>query len=132
MAATPATDVEWLYSLQFIGNDLFRDGDSLILGVRYSNTTPANIFSFNIDARQPLSFGWRVNPRVLVEYRSPKDPTTSRRTLVKPSIRAEYKYSRDLEIDLEGGIDWTRENSPTTGNTSNLGYFVSMGYRWDF
>ncbi len=132
VAATPATDLEWLYSLQFIGNDLFSDGDSLILGLRYSNTTPANIFAFNVDARQPLPLGWRINPRVLVEYRSPKGTATSRRTLVKPSIRAEYKYSRNLEINLEGGIDWTRENNPTTGNTSNLGYFVSMGYRWDF
>ncbi len=133
VAATPETNVEWLYSLQFIGNDMFNDGDTLIIGMRYSNTTPSHVFGFNIDARQPLPFGLRVNPRLLMQYRSPKDPTVSRRTLVKPSIRAEYKYSRDLEIDLEGGIDWTRENNPTTGDiSSNLGYFVSMGYRWDF
>lgn len=130
VAATEATDTELYYTLQFIANDFWTAGDTAIFGIRYGDTTTADILTFNIDARRPLPGQWRLNPRFLLDYRDQRNTATTTMR-VKPSLRAEYRGWRDIELEFEAGFDLLREDD---GNATSdtAGYFLSMGYRWDF
>ncbi|RMG34963.1 MAG: hypothetical protein D6720_07980 [Gammaproteobacteria bacterium] len=131
VAATPATDLEWLYSLQILSNDLWFEGDSSILTLRYGDTTSSSNYTVSIDYRHQLSGGWRINPRVLIDYRDQRDqPITQFQ--VKPSVRAEYRITQDVEVDLEGGVSWEHQTDKVNGDSHTGGYFVSAAYRWDF
>ncbi len=128
--ATEATDTEYYYSLQFVANDYWTAGDTAIFGLRYGDATTSNQFSFNIDVRRPLSSQWRLNSRLLLDYRaqSNTEDTTLR---IKPSVRAEYRGWKSGQLEFEMGLDWLREDDGTTTNDTT-GYNFLMGYRWDF
>ncbi len=131
VAATPATDLEWLYSLQFLGNGLWFEGDSSILTLRYGDTTSSRNYTVNVDYRQQLPGGWRINPKLLMDYRDQQNqPVTQFQ--VKPSIRVEYRATQNFEIDLEGGLSWEHQTDKVNGDSDTGGYFVSAAYRWDF
>lgn len=130
VAATEATDTELYYTLQFIANDFWSEGDTAIFGFRYGDTTTSDIFTFNIDRRRPLPNQWRLNPRFLLDYRSQRD-TDSSTLRLKPSLRAEYRGWRKVELEFEAGIDLLREDDGMEASDT-AGYFLNMGYRWDF
>lgn len=131
VAATPATDLEWLYSVQILANNLWFEGDSSILTLRYGDTTVSSNYTISLDYRKQLSGGWRINPRLLLDYRDQKNQSISQ-IQIKPALRAEYRVNQNFEIDLEGGISWEHENDMVNGDSDTAGYYVSTGYRWDF
>jgi tetratricopeptide (TPR) repeat protein len=131
VAATAATNLEWLYSLQFLGNSLWFEGDSSILTLRYGDTTSSRNYTANVDYRQQLPGGWRLNPRVLIDYRDQRtQPITQFQ--VKPSVRVEYRATQNFEVDFEGGLSWEHQTDKVNGNSETGGYFFSAAYRWDF
>lgn len=130
VAATEATDTELYYTLQFIANDFWTDGDTVIFGIRYGDTTAADILTFNIDSRRPLPRQWRLNPRFLLDYRRPVDMGTES-LRVRTSLRAEYRGWKDVELEFEAGLDLLREDDGLAVSDT-AGYYFNMGYRWDY
>lgn len=131
VAATPATDLEWLYSVQILANNLWFEGDSSIVTLRYGDTTASSNYTISMDYRKQLRGGWRINPRLLLDYRDQKSESISQ-LQIRPAIRAEYRVNQSFEIDLEGGLSWEHENDKANGDSDTAGYYVSAGYRWDF
>lgn len=130
VAATEATATEYYYSLQFVANDFWTVGDTAIFGVRYGDATTSNQLTFNMDVRRPLPNQWRLNPRLILDYRDQTN-TETKSLNIKPSVRVEYRGWRNGQLEFEFGLNWLREDDGITVSDTT-GYNFLMGYRWDF
>jgi len=123
------TGYEYFYDLQLIGNNLFDKDDLSILGLRYSDTDNASTTTLSVDTRFPVTPMFRVNPRVLLDYRSLR-PSGDQWTL-SPSVRLDYQWRRSRHLELDAGAEWSTRNL-SNGNEDSSAYFINAGYRIDF
>jgi TolA-binding protein len=128
--AMPASGNDWSYSLQFMGNDLVKIGDIAIIAVRRNTNTTSDSTSLNLNTRYPIDQAWRINPRLLIDHRHfATDGSTQWTT--SPSVRIDYMWRKDVNLELDAGGEWTsRDVAGTTDKTT--GYYISLGYRVDF
>jgi hypothetical protein len=130
VVATESTGNELFYSAQLIGNGLIKEGDIAILGLRYSDTSTSDTVSLDLNSRYPITEKWRFNPRFRVSQRWNKDDDGTQFT-VRPSARLEYRRTRHLRFELEGGGEWSTDRL-TDQTDERQSYFVTVGYRYDF
>ena len=128
--AIPDTGKEYFYNLQLIGSNLFKTGDTSIVGTRYSDTSTAKIYTLSLDSRYPVIRAWRVNPRVRLDYRENDNDDSSQWTAL-PSLRMDYRWRKRYRFEVEGGKEWTTRDF-TDRSEDSSSYFLSMGYRADF
>ena len=130
--AIPSTGYEYFYNIQFVGSNLIKTGDIAILGVRYSDTSTSNTITGNLNTRYPINTAWRINPRIRADYRRNNSNDGSRFTL-SPIMRLEYRLTRRLRFEIEGGGEWmTTYDEASDTERQDLNWFVFGGYRWDF
>ena len=126
----PDSGNDWSYSVQLIGSDLIKTGDISILGLRRSTNNTSDAISVSINTRYPLTPAWRVNPIARLDHRNFKSDGSTQWTFA-PTIRVNYRWRRNLNLELETGGEWTsRDMSGTTDKYT--GYYLSLGYRADF
>lgn len=139
LSATPAsggieavheTGNEYSFSAQIVGSSLVKDGDTAILGLRYSDASTSDTISLSLNTRYPVERDFRVNPRLRLDYskRASNDSTLYK---VAPSLRVEYYWKRFLSVEFEGGGEWTYEWVADQKNIIK-DYFIVAGYRLDF
>jgi len=128
--AIPDTGKEYFYNLQLISSNLFKSGDTSILGTRYSDTSTAKIYTLSLDSRYPATREWRINPRVRLDYRE-NDNDGSTQWTALPSLRMDYRWRRRYRFEIEGGKEWTRRDI-TDQTEDSSSYYLSAGYRIDF
>ena len=128
--AIPDTGKEYFYNLQLIGSNLFKTGDTSILGTRFSDTSTAKIYTVSLDSRYPVIRAWRVNPRLRVDYRE-NDNDDSNQWTALPSLRMDYRWRKRYRFEVEGGKEWTTRDF-TDRSEDSSSYYLSMGYRADF
>ena len=127
--ATPSAGPDYYYNLQFVGADLYKNGDLAIIGLRYSDTTTGQAISATLNARYPVNSSWRVNPLLRLDYRWNTGAGTQ--TTAAPAIRATYVYKRFLTVDLEGGAEVLETQQAGISDLVEI-YYVYVGYRYDF
>ncbi|MBK9131662.1 MAG: hypothetical protein IPM20_08540 [Gammaproteobacteria bacterium] len=128
--ATDATGNEYLYSLQLIGNGIIRSGDLAILGLMYSDASTTNTTTLNLNTRYPVTSLLRINPRLRLDYRQ-FDRGNGEQWITTPSIRFDYRYRRNIDLDADIGLQWSdRDIADTTEKSS--GYYVYLGYNLGF
>lgn len=126
----PGTGHEFFYSTQFIGSSLITEGDTTILGLRYSDTSSFDTVSLNLNTRYPLSRELRINPRMQVDYRL-ENETIGDQLKFRPSFTIDYFWSRRVRFLLDVGADWSPDW--VSGQTDNaLDFFVTAGYTVNF
>lgn len=139
LSATPAsggieavheTGNEYSYSAQIVGSSLVKEGDTAILGLRYSDASTADTISLSLNTRYPVERDFRVNPRLRLDY-SKRASNDSKLYKVAPSLRVEYYWKRFLSVELEGGGEWTYEWVADQKDIIK-DYFIVAGYRLDF
>jgi tetratricopeptide (TPR) repeat protein len=128
--ATPSTGNELFYSAQLIGSDLIKPGDITIFGLRFSDGNTSNTVSGSINTRYPITRELRFNPRLRLDYRW-NENDSGEQFAVQPSARLEYIYHRVLHLEVEAGAEWASERFADQSDQP-WGYFVNVGYRWDF
>jgi tetratricopeptide (TPR) repeat protein len=128
--AIPDTGKEYFYNLQLIGSNLFKTGDTSILGTRYSDTSTAKIYTVSLDSRYPVIRAWRINPRMRLNYRENDNDDSSQWTAL-PSLRMDYRWRKRYRFEIEGGKEWTTRDF-TDRSEDSSSYYLSMGYRADF
>lgn len=126
--ATDGTGNEFFYSTQLVGSSLLKQGDIAILGLRYSDTSTAKAISADLNTRYPITPELRFNPRLRTDYR--KLEAGGEDYGAQASARLEYRWRRRLRLELELGGEWSDNTASTDGE--ELGYFLNVGYRWDF
>lgn len=124
------TDNEYQYSVQFVGNQLVQEYDTLIAGFRYADTTRSSTYSTNASWRFRLGDHLRLNPRLRVDYRT-GNTADDKRTIVRPFVRLEYQYERWLRLETDFGYEWFKQTLADVSTTTK-GYFISIGYRASF
>lgn len=128
--ATEGTGNEYYYSAQLIGNGVFTNDDLLIGGLRFADLDKSNYYVADISYRYPLMDDLKINPRLMLGYRT-GDHSDLVEYTVLPSVLFNYYVTRDFSLELEVGAQWTqtRENGVEETST-NL--FFTVGYRYDF
>ncbi|MFQ5587060.1 MAG: hypothetical protein ACE5GF_09630, partial [Thermodesulfobacteriota bacterium] len=125
--AVQGTGVEYFFSTQLIGTSLIKEGDTAIIGLRYSDTSTSDTLSFNLNTRYPASRALRINPRMRIDYRE-SDDESEKKWVLRPSLRTDYFWRKKrLHFELEAGGDWTYSSVEDSQD-----YFIVVGYRVDF
>ena len=127
--ATLRTGPDYFYSTTLIASNIFKDGDTILTGLRYADTTGADTASWNINVRYPYNEKLRLNPRFRIDLRDNFDG--SNEIVLRPELRVVYRVKRTLNLELELGSEWIDLD---LGNTQEqtLDYFLIVGYRLDF
>lgn len=126
----PGTDYEYSLFVQAIGNNLIKQGDLGIVGIRLTDATTSQRIGLTLNSRYPVNEKLRINPRFQTEYRENTDDNTSQ-WYVRPSVRLEYRWTRKTRFEFEtGGEVSNRELTDDTSETNS--YYINLGYRHDF
>jgi len=128
VGATAGTGNETSYSLQFIGNNLLTDNDVSIVSVRISNRSTADTTTYDLNSRIILNKEWRIRPRLRHETQTQN--TGTNRTIIKPSIRVDYRIKRNFKFELDTGYDFKRIDGTT--NDKETSFYINLGYIYDF
>lgn len=127
--ATEETGPDYFISTQLVGNSLFLERDTAVLGIRYYQTEPSDTISFIINSRFPLTRNWRINPRLQYDIR--KLSNGDKQEKLRARLKTDYRYLSKLRFDFEVGYDESTENDNQLDLGSN-NLFFTLGYRWDF
>ncbi len=108
-------------------NNVFFKNDSIINGLRYSDTSRRNSYTYNISARIPFNKKLRLIPKFRMDYRAEKANDDNRFTM-NPKLRIDYRLKKTVRLEVEGGFKWT-DNYSSGISTKSKETFVSAGYR---
>lgn len=128
--AIPEINGDLYYSLNLIGSSLLAEGDTTVLGVGYIDGSNASTLTFSVDARYPMTRGFRFNPRFRMSLREIVR-TESDQWIAAPSLRLLYRFARRFRVDLEVGGEWSSQTTDGDSFDYNT-YFIYGGYRADF
>jgi len=130
VAAVAASGNEWYLSGQLTATDVFKPTDLYVLGLRYATAQDVRTYVADLSARYPLSDKLALNPRLRLGYRQ-NDVAQWEELSVVPSMRLDYQWTRDWNLELEGGAKIARKlQAGTQDDQSEV--FVTVGYRYDF
>ncbi|WP_256996512.1 hypothetical protein [Methylococcus capsulatus] len=117
------------YFGQIITNRLLTDDDVWNFGLRYMTQQIDDILSGFVDAHYPVTPDIRIDPRLRIDYFTGFDGPDVWR--VRPGTRFNYRVVDGLYFELEGGFEYMTK--PLALNERDTkGYYVNVGYRWDF
>jgi hypothetical protein len=113
-----------------MGSDLIKSGDIAIIGVHRDTNPSSDTTSLNLNTRYPVNQALRINPRLRIDDRRFSSDGSTQWTTA-PSIRVNYMWRRDFNLELEAGGEWTSRDVAGVSDKSS-GYYFSLGYRADF
>ena len=126
VAATPESEYSY-YSADLVASSLFTEGDVGIVGLRYAVSETTDVYSTTFDARFPIGRGWRINPRLRVDYREIKTDQSTQ-WIYTPGVRVQYRMGRRVRFELQTGKQFsTREMARSDQDRES--WFVYAGYQ---
>ncbi len=123
----PGTGTEYYTSVQLLGTNLLMDKDSHIFGIRYNDRDRDRNYTFYLNSRFRVGEKFRINPRLRVDYRSGKI-TDTRRLIIRPTVKMEYRIAKWFYFEFEGGFEW-RDETFSDINQTSTGNYIYTGYR---
>ncbi len=126
----PGSGNEYFCSMRLDINNVFFENDSIVNGLRFSDTSRRNIYSYDISTRIPFNRKFRVIPKFRVDYRDEKWSEDNYLS-VKPKVRVDCRLTKWARLEVEGGVEWTDDYSSGISSKSTRS-FCSFGYRVTF
>lgn len=126
--ALPMRGPDYYYSLQFVSKNFFILKDTGILQFHYSDTEASKKVTSLITARLPMTSKLRLSPRIILSSTDLKSGI--KREEVKASLRTDYKYGRQLQMDMDIGVDFSKVKSQDSDTLRN--YYCIASYHWLF
>jgi hypothetical protein len=126
VAAMPEASYTY-FSTTLIASSVFKEGDSTMIGLRYSDSNSAQVASITIDSRHPVGTRWRINPRLRVDQRQILSDSSDE-WQITPGLRVQYRHNRKFRVEFEAGKLFSQralENS----DLDRESYFLSLGYQ---
>ena len=124
--ATPDSEYSY-YSADVVASSLFTEGDVGIFGLRYAVSETTDVYSTTIDTRFPIGRGWRISPRLRVDYRE-INTDQSTQWIYTPALRVQYRMGRHARFELQTGKQFsTREMAKFDQDRES--WFVYAGYQ---
>jgi tetratricopeptide (TPR) repeat protein len=127
--ASPKSTYRYL-SANLLASSLLKEGDVSILGLRMADSSSARVYSINIDSRYPFGNGFRLNPRLRVDYREILTDMSTE-WIYTPGLRMQYRLGRNSRVDLEGGKQ-IASRSAQIADFDRDSYFINLGYQLIF
>jgi tetratricopeptide (TPR) repeat protein len=129
VAATPESEYSY-YSADIVASSLFTEGDVGIFGLRYAVSETTDVYSTTFDTRFPIGRGWRISPRLRIDYREIKTDQSTQ-WIYTPGLRVQYRMGRSLRFELQTGKQFsTREMARSDQDRES--WFVNAGYQLFF
>ncbi len=128
--AMPGAGNEYYCSMQLNIHNVFFENDSIINGLRYSDTSRRNTYTYNISTRIPFNRKFRLIPKFRMDYRVGKGNDDKRLTM-NPKMRIDYRLKKWVRLEVEGGVKWMDNYSSGISSKSTETFF-SAGYRINF
>jgi hypothetical protein len=130
LLATLPAGTEYYYSAQLIGNNIIKDGDMYIASLRYSQQPTLTEYVLDLNTRYPLTDELLLSPRLRLGYAT-DGGTDLKQYTVLPSFLIDYYFTRDLNLELEVGAQWTR-SSQAGIMTKDIELLATIGLRYSF
>ena len=121
---------DWYLYGQFVGNDLFRSGDLLSVGLRYTDAERMDITSVLLRGRVPVNERLRLTPQLRVDWRDRDDGDSQRRVL--PSLFTTYRLTKRTSLELDVGVEFSHFDRDEGDDQDDRFLYLSAGYRHDF
>ncbi len=130
VAATEAVGPDYFFGVTLIGSNLFSKRDTNILTLRQSIGSSQ---STSIDARSQFNLNqkWRMRPRLRYDVRT-RSSNGSKSNRITTSTRFDYRYTRELQFQMEIAADFTETITPGNPSTSDVDYSIDLSYIYDF
>lgn len=129
ITSTPGSE-DYYYNVQMIGNGLIKEGDVAIFSIRYDDTEASNTIYLTADGRYPITRDLRFNPRLRWDFRDSKNGTQRYRW--SPLVRFDYRLNRHWRLELDAGLEATRQETAVGATTEIWRDFISIGFRLIF
>lgn len=122
---------EYYYSTQFMFNNILKDGDLYMVGLRYSQLLDSNMYVVDVNTRFPWNTDLSFSPRVRLGYRAGREGLDLQEYTMLPSLLVDYRLNK--EWSFEGEIGWEQIWSKQAGVPNNNGdLYLTLGARYDF
>ena len=129
-SAIPSTGWEYVYSSQLLVNNLIRENDTGIFGAQYAELSRSDTVSAFIGTRHTITPQLRLAPTVRYTHSDKLDGTTD--WSIIPEIQLDYRWKRNIQFQLEGGVNHSMLGQVGQDPSHFDEYFVLTGYRLDF
>jgi hypothetical protein len=120
--AIPDSDNDMYYSLQFIRNNLFKEGNTATVGLRYSDTTTYEKMTYTLMTRYPFTNKWRLIPRLDIDDQDLSDGSDV--FTLRPSLKIFYRPTRRLRFEFEGGYSKSEYRNSTNDRDEENTFFT--------
>ena len=122
------TGDDTFYSTTLVATNFFTDSDVTIFGARYSDADTSSTTQLNFSSSLRLDSQWRVNPRLIYQYRESENSST-----LLPRLVVNYRATKALRFELDMGYETASTDSTLTDTTDNEdNYYIYFGYIYDF
>ncbi len=128
--AVPDPGIEYYLSSLLSGANVFKENDSLNLGLRYSGSDSSNFYMADASYRFMVNEDWRVSPRLRLSMRDSKT-SDQEQYVVSSSISSRYKLNKNWSFESEFGVRW-EDVVTTMSDTRSLDFLLTAGYRYEF
>jgi hypothetical protein len=126
---SPASEYNYL-SANLVASSLFREGDVMIFGSRYSDSGAAKVTTLTLDGRFPFRSGLRINPRLRVDRRE-RVALEGFEWFYYSGLRLQYRANRGFRVELEAGKQFSTHDSDV-GIDDRESWFINLGYQLFF
>ena len=129
VAATAESGPDVYYAVQFVSSDFFALDDTSILQFQYGDTEASSRYSVIGSTRFPVTNALKLMPRAVLTLRD--NDNGQDRTDFSASLRADYRYGKDLYMDVELSLDHSDVDEAGVDERDTRYYLVAT-YRWLF
>lgn len=103
------TGNQFIYSLQWISSNTFKERDLYVVGFRRSQFSYYKDNSIFINARVPLNNQWW--PGFRLGYSKRDSNTYGKRTTISPAIKISYRVNKAWSLDADIGFDIVKDET---------------------
>ncbi len=126
--ATPSRR-DYYYTLRFRLDEIFGAQTYSAIYLRYTDSPDSRASSVYWNNRFTFRNVWQLYPRIRVGYQDFSSVGQTQWT-ISPSLRLDYRPTRSMYFEFEGGYDSTRRDAQVSTQSMDLvGYYVRLGWR---
>jgi len=125
-----STGNEYYLSAQLIANHVLSDDDITVLGLRYAMRELSDTYVIDLNTRFAVTPELRLNPGLRFSYLKSNFDDMKEYGIL-PSLRVNYSLWKDMSVEFEAGMRWTRRDRGFVTDTES-DFFFLLGYRYDF
>ena len=130
IAASPSIGYEYTYGMTLVNNNIIKEGDNLLTSLRYGDLHDGHEYTLTLSGHYPFTQEFQFSP----QFRADEFANTSTggtRLKLRPDVKFDYYITKDVDLQFEGGIEWTNDNTQSPSQNSLEPFFVT-GFRYSF